>query len=124
MSEFKKAVLRVVNFIPKGKVASYGQVALLAGVPRGARQVGNILCQYGEGNTPWWRVINNAGRITTTCLDHTALIQKKTLESEGVKVSKNLKIEIDKYRWLPDESIVKSLELEEKYLDDLMTKYF
>lgn len=70
MSEFKKAVLKVVSLIPKGRIASYGQIALLAGVPRGARQVGNILCQHGEGNTPWWRVINNAGRITTTCGSH------------------------------------------------------
>lgn len=124
MSEFKKAVLRVVSLIPKGRVASYGQVALLAGVPRGARQVGNILCQHGEGNTPWWRVINNAGRITTTCLDHTALRQKERLQNEGVDVDDNLKIEIEKYRWLPDKKTIKSLELEEKYLEELMSQYF
>jgi methylated-DNA-protein-cysteine methyltransferase-like protein len=123
MSEFKKAVLKVVTKIPPGKVVNYGQVALLAGVPRAARQVGNILCQYGE-SVPWWRVINNAGHISTTCLDHTAKMQKEKLINEGVSVGKNLKIDIEHYRWLPRKKILEELQLEEGYVEKLMETYF
>lgn len=123
MSEFKKAVLNVVKKIPPGKVASYGQVALLAGVPGAARQVGSILCQYGEV-VPWWRVINNAGRISIKCANHTAMMQKEKLQKEGMVVSEKLKIDIEKYRWLPDEKTVENLELNEKTAELLMERYF
>ena len=122
MSKFKEAVLKAVRAIPKGKVASYGQIALMAGVPRGARQVGWILHDYGDV-TPWWRVINNAGRISTKCLEHPAVSQKTLLEKEGVKVSSNLKIDIEKYRYRPDPVTLKKLKLDDEYIEVLMNKY-
>lgn len=115
-------VLEIVNRIPSGKVVSYGQVALMAGTPRGARFVGGVLCFRGE-NTPWWRVINNAGRISTTCTEHTAQMQKEKLISEGVEVSGKLKIDIEKYRWRPGPKTLKELELEEEYVQQLIEKY-
>ena len=123
MSEFKKAVLNVVEKIPPGSVASYGQIALLAGVPRAARQVGNILCEHGE-TVPWWRVINNSGRISIKCLDHTANTQREKLQKGGVKVNNNLKIEINKYRWYPSPKNIEILELTEENVTLLMEKFF
>ncbi len=89
VSKFMGKVLEIVHMIPPGTVVSYGQVALMAGIPKGARFVGGVLCFRGE-NSPWWRVINNAGLISTTCLDHTATTQKERLVKEGVKVDNKL----------------------------------
>ena len=123
MSKFKEKVLEVVSKIPPGTVVSYGQIALMAGIPRGARQVGRILCHYGEPY-PWWRVINNAGRISTTCLDHTSLSQKDLLMKEGVLVDKDLNIDIEKHRWRPEPKILDKLELDPEYVEALMKKFF
>ena len=112
-----------MNTIPHVKVVSYGQVALIAGVARGARRVGRILCYFGE-KYPWWRVINNAGRISTTCLDHTSLSQKDKLMNEGVFVNEKLQIDIEKYRWRPDPETLKKLQLDDEYIQKVMEKYF
>ncbi|HMR55376.1 MAG TPA: methylated-DNA--[protein]-cysteine S-methyltransferase [Candidatus Doudnabacteria bacterium] len=97
---FKEQVIEVVRKIPRGRVVSYGQVAAAIGSPRGARQVGWALHTLdGDHSVPWWRVINNEGRISIKGnMMSTPLVQKKFLESEGIKVSKSLEIEIEKYR--------------------------
>jgi len=123
MSSFKKHVLEIVNEIPHGKIASYGQVALIAGVARGARQVGHILHVHGR-NYPWWRVINNAGRLSTTFLDNTNRSQKDLLLEEGINVNKNLELDIEKYRWRPGPDVLKKLQLEDDYIQKIMEKYF
>lgn len=112
-SKFKESVVRIVRLIPKGKVASYGQVALYLGLPRAARQVGWILNQL-EGNTPvpWWRVVNNDGRISIKGSKYSALDQKKLLEGENIKVSKDFTFDIEKYRLIPDRDFIKNLELD------------
>ena len=99
MNSFSAHVLKIVKQIPKGKVVSYGQIALLAGSPRSARQVGWILNQLSDDQTPWWRVINNSGRITIKHEEITAQEQKARLEAEGIIVSETLQIDIKKYRW-------------------------
>lgn len=100
MSEFRDKIISVVYQIPKGKVASYGQIALYVDAPRAARQVGWVLNKCGEAPSfPWWRVINNAGRISIKGSEYSAIEQKSRLESEGIKVSENLEIDIEKYRW-------------------------
>ena len=53
-----------MQHIPYGRVVSYGQVAAYVGVPRGARQVGWTLRRLEDIDIPWWRVINNEGRIS------------------------------------------------------------
>jgi len=124
MSKFTDIVLKIVRKIPKGKVVSYGQVALMAGIPRAALQVGWVLHTSGDdGITPWWRIINNAGRISTKCLDHTASIQKSLLEKEGVVVKKFLKIDIEKYRWRPSIETLKHFELDDEYIFTIQEKY-
>lgn len=86
---FSLNVLDRVKKIPYGQTASYGQIATDCGLPRGAILVGRILhnaINRGDKITPWWRVINRQGIISTTCLDHPAPLQASLLQKEGVKV--------------------------------------
>lgn len=93
----------IVRKIPQGKVATYGQIAALAGSPRGARMVGwalHILEHHRK--IPWQRVINREGRISTTCEEHSKNLQKALLEAEGIKVRErdgNYWIDLKKYLW-------------------------
>lgn|SRR3989344_1969049 len=123
-SKFKQKVIKAVRMIPYGQVASYGQIALMVGIPRAAIQVGWILHIAGDdGKTPWWRVINNAGRISTKCPEHTPLLQKELLEEEGVEVTGKLNIDIEKYRFRPAPDILRGLELDERYIEQVIAKY-
>ncbi|MBW6441619.1 MGMT family protein [Patescibacteria group bacterium] len=124
MSKFTDGVINIVKLVPKGKVVSYGQVAVMVGSPRSALQVGWALHIKGEeGITPWWRVVNKDGYISTKCEEHTKNIQKEHLLKEGVEVGKNLKIDMKKFRWFPKYSTLKNLELDEKYIYLLSEKY-
>ncbi len=96
----------------------------MVGTPRAGLQVGGVLNKLDEtADVPWWRVINNSGRISIKGSDFSARDQKERLEAEGVVVSNKLKIDIEKYRWRPDTSLLKSLELDEEYLAQLVLKY-
>ena len=122
-SRFKQSVIKIVNLIPKGKVVSYGQVALYVGMPRAARQVGWILNRL-EDNTPvpWWRIVNNAGRISIKASRYSATEQKELLESEGMKISNEFTFDIEKYRFIPNSEFVKKLELDPTYLEMIAEK--
>ncbi len=124
MSKFKDAVIKAVRSIPKGKVASYGQIATLVGYPRSAIQVGWVLHLYGEDEvTPWWRVINKKGHISTKCPEHTPNIQKELLEKDGIVVNNQLDVDMKKYRFIPSGKLLKELELDENYIFEIMEKY-
>ncbi len=103
-SEFRKNVLNIVSSIPKGTVTNYGTVATLAGSPNAARVVGGILrsLTIEENEIPWWRVISKSGRISINQniggIDK--VVQKEKLESEGIEVSMNYKINMRKYSWI------------------------
>lgn len=99
MERFSDLIIKIVKMIPKGKVASYGQIALMAGEPRAARQVGWILNRKSDSQTPWWRIINNSGRISIKHPEISAAEQEELLEKEGVEVEKHLEINIEKFRW-------------------------
>ena len=87
MKSFLDKVIDNINTIPRGKVASYGQIAAMSGSPRGAIIVGTILHRYSDKlNLPWQRVINSKGFISTTCLEHPQELQAELLKAEGVKV--------------------------------------
>jgi len=65
MEEFSQAVYQIVAAIPKGKVASYGQVAKLAGYPNHSRHVGKLMGRLPKGSKiPWFRVLNSQGKIS------------------------------------------------------------
>lgn len=98
MSDFKLKVIKIVKNIPRGKVTTYGTIATLAGVPRGARLVGGIL-HFGQENLPWYRIINRQGFISNNCLEHPRQLQKTLLEQEGIAVSKDFMIDLKKYGW-------------------------
>lgn len=101
-NEFSQKVIEIVKSIPYGKIASYGQIAIMADRPRSARQVGWILNKKGgEEGVPWWRVINNSGRISIKYSEFLAHDQKELLQKEGIKVSNLFEIDIEKYRWRP-----------------------
>ncbi len=126
MSEFKEKVIQFVRLVPYGKVVSYGQVAAYVGVPRGARHVGWILRGI-ENNVdfPWWRVINNTGRISIDGNLHSDKhLQRKLLESEGIVVLESFRLDMNAYRFIPDNTVLKTLQLNKEYIQMLQEKYF
>ena len=90
-------IYSVVARIPRGRVATYGQVAKLAGVPNGARQVGYALAALRSGHRlPWHRVVNSQGKISFPPDSAGFQEQKSRLEDEGV-VFLNGKINLEKF---------------------------
>ena len=102
MDAFKLRVINFIKKVPRGRVVSYGQVALACGSPRAARQVGGILRATNStaGQIPWWRVLNNKGIISIKGnWTATKELQRELLLAEGIKVSKEFVLDIKKYRW-------------------------
>ena len=95
---FKERVIQIIRQIPYGRVTTYGTVATLAGLPRGARLVGGVL-HFTSEDLPWQRIINRHGFISTKCLEHPKVLQKALLEKEGVEVSKDFMVDLKKYGW-------------------------
>jgi len=88
--------------IPEGSVASYGQIADMAGLPRGARQVGYALCHLPEERgVPWHRVITASGRIAFEADSGSFKEQCRRLMQEDVAILKD-RVDMKKYRWQPD----------------------
>jgi methylated-DNA-protein-cysteine methyltransferase related protein len=104
-SELEKRMQRIwttVCDIPAGKVASYGQIAEIAGVPRGARQVGYALKHVPDDREiPWHRVIRSSGRLAFDDNSRAFKRQVKRLSMEDVPVLKG-RVNMRKYRWEPD----------------------
>ena len=91
--------VQVVGAIPKGKVATYGQIAKLAGYPGYARQVGSTLKNLPrDTELPWYRVINAQGRISFPPGSSAYRKQKELLEAEGVLVQSN-RISLRRFGW-------------------------
>ena len=91
-----------IRDIPEGSVASYGQIAEIAGIPRGARQVGYALRHLPSGHdVPWHRVITASGRIAMRSGSDGHKEQGKRLMQEGVAIL-NGRVDMKKYRWQPD----------------------
>jgi len=85
-SDHYKRIYAVVRRIPRGRVASYGQIAELAGIPRHARQVGYALHHLpDDANVPWQRVLNASGEIAKRAYPEDARWQRDLLEDEGVE---------------------------------------
>lgn len=100
-STFDK-IYEVVRKIPKGCVATYGQIAALAGNPRWARVVGYALHVNPEpGIIPCHRVVNREGRTTPAFAFGGEDIQKKLLEDEGITFERDGSVNLDKFIWKP-----------------------
>lgn len=96
----------VVRSIPPGRVATYGQVAELAGRPGAARVVGAAMRQAGGQDIPWQRVVGKKGKRTAKVAIHDPVggaTQRMLLESEGVEFTDRGTIRLDDYGWLPGE---------------------
>jgi methylated-DNA-protein-cysteine methyltransferase-like protein len=94
-------IYETIRDIPRGRVASYGQIAEIAGIPRGARQVGWALKHTPRGQTvPWHRVITASGKIAFEPGSIRFEKQKKLLVEEDVAVIGG-RVDMRKYRWQP-----------------------
>lgn len=95
-------IYKVVKKIPHGKVATYGQIAHLAGLPGHARQVGYALAATPEGlDIPWQRVINAKGEVSPRSEPGYEGLQRAILESEGVVFSPLGRVDLKRYQWSP-----------------------
>lgn len=100
-SSFQQRLIALIKRIPKGRVATYGHIARLAGNPLGARQVVWALNSTSEKEKlPWHRVINSRGRISLKPGQGFEL-QKALLEDEGVRFDANDTVDLDRYLWVP-----------------------
>ncbi|MDC7232301.1 MAG: MGMT family protein [Spirochaetales bacterium] len=98
MEEFSLRVIEIIRSIPEGKVSSYGRIAVLAGAPRGARQVARLLHSSSrKHNMPWHRVVNSSGGISLE--GDAGQIQRGLLEAEGVEFTTSGKVKLSAHLW-------------------------
>jgi len=102
-------IYKVVRKIPKGRVATYGQVAELAGIPGGARVAGAAMkTSKPADRLPWQRVIGKAGRLRGRIAIHDpvgAAVQRNLLAGEGIEVGETGLVALDVYGWLPAQRV-------------------
>lgn len=97
--ELAPLILTVVAQIPYGKVASYGQIARLAGLPKHARLVGYVLKHLdANSDLPWHRVVNSKGEIRSQSIESGLNRQGQLLLEEGVMVS-HQRVDLKRYLW-------------------------
>ncbi|TVO75198.1 MGMT family protein [Sedimenticola selenatireducens] len=95
-------IWRTVLVVPEGRVASYGQIADLAGLPGRARMVGKVLgLAPDELNVPWYRILRSDGRIAFPAGSESAERQKQRLQEEDVVVLRN-RVKLAEFGWKPD----------------------
>lgn len=98
----QQKIWQVIASIPLGMVASYGQVASMAGLPNAARQVGRTLKHLPKDTRlPWHRVINAQGEISLPNSSPGHHIQKRRLQAEGIVFNANEKINLKRFGWKP-----------------------
>jgi methylated-DNA-protein-cysteine methyltransferase-like protein len=100
--ETHRRIYAVVRRVPRGRVATYGQIAALAGLPRHARLVGYALGHLpADSAVPWHRIVNAKGQISprADALGHEEL-QAQLLKREGVRMVEGT-IPLDRYQWRP-----------------------
>lgn len=99
MGEIEQRIWLVVGSIPAGTVATYGQVAEVAGLPRGARRVGRVLADLPDGTRlPWHRVVNAQGRVSLP--GDAGRRQRCRLRDEGIAM-RDGRIDLARFRWAP-----------------------
>jgi methylated-DNA-protein-cysteine methyltransferase related protein len=103
-SDRHERILRVVRSIPRGRASTYGDVAVLAGLPGHARLVGYALFALpAHTAVPWHRVVNASGGLSIGRARPGAEIeQRQRLESEGIAFDARGRVRLDLHRWRPD----------------------
>ncbi|MEN4983547.1 MGMT family protein [Acinetobacter modestus] len=101
-NELHRQILEVIALIPYGKVATYSQIAKLAGLPKHARLVGYVLKHLDKSSEiPWYRVINSQGKISVTRINQQGEnVQQSLLEQEGIYLL-NGKVNLEIFGWQP-----------------------
>jgi len=109
---FNNLVWEIVEAIPNGMVATYGQIAAMVPRPRGvrarhyraarARWVGQAMAASPDG-LPWHRVINSQGKISLRSANDHHLKQRKLLEAEGVVFDRLGRVDLDRFKWNPQD---------------------
>jgi methylated-DNA-protein-cysteine methyltransferase-like protein len=96
------AIYAVIRRIPKGWVATYGQVAAMAGLPRRARLVGHVLQNLDPAiKIPWHRVVNAKGEVSYSLSRNGGdVYQRRLLEKEGVEFDDRDRFNLERFRWL------------------------
>ncbi|MDR0786575.1 MAG: MGMT family protein [Gemmatimonadota bacterium] len=98
MTEFAERVRRAVDRIPYGRVATYADVAELAGARGAARGVGSVLRQLPEGSRlPWWRVLGAGGKVTLP--DPGGQLQRLLLLQEGIPFRSSRTVDLRRCHW-------------------------
>jgi len=99
-------MIAVMSRIPPGHVATYGQIASLAGRPSNSRQVGSILRNLpDDSDVPWHRVVNAQGRISDRGNVTAEGLQRFLLVQEGVDISESGRIDLSAFQWEPQEKL-------------------
>lgn len=117
-TSFYVAVWAWVRKIPKGRVATYGQIATALGSPRAARAVGYAMFALVESPkdkpVPWHRVINAQGEISIGGAFHRPDLQRKLLENEGVEFDAEGRVPLKRYRYTPKVKV--DYEVDKRYV--------
>lgn len=98
-ADFRRRVEALVAQIPRGRVMTYGQIAALCGNARAARIVGGV-AHFGDPDLPWQRVVNKQGGLASGYPGGRAG-HKQVLEAEGIKISSEYELNIQKLLWWP-----------------------
>jgi methylated-DNA-protein-cysteine methyltransferase related protein len=98
-SQFRNRVYELVSHIPKGRVMTYGQIAALAGQPYAARIVGGI-AHFGDPDLPWQRVVKKSGSLAEGYPGGLSG-HKQVLEAEGIEVSNDYRVDVERLLWWP-----------------------
>jgi methylated-DNA-protein-cysteine methyltransferase-like protein len=95
-------IYEIVRQVPAGRVATYGQIAALAGLGGHARLVGYALSAlHDDESVPWHRVINARGEVSDRSDRYFEAIQRELLEREGVVADDDGRVALSRYRWSP-----------------------
>jgi methylated-DNA-protein-cysteine methyltransferase related protein len=96
------AICAVIRRIPKGWVATYGQVAAMAGLPRRSRLVGHVLRHLDPATKiPWHRVVNAKGEVSySPSRNGSDALQQRMLQKEGVEFDDGNRFDLERFRWL------------------------
>lgn len=98
---YRERVYEIVRQIPRGRVMTYGQIAIILGEGYTARTVGYVMHGADDG-VPWQRVINSQGKISTGRLSIPVNLQQSMLEQEGVVFNAKGKSDLNKFQWWPE----------------------
>jgi methylated-DNA-protein-cysteine methyltransferase-like protein len=119
-SPFTREAKRVIRAIPRGRVATYGQIAALAGRERAARGVAWVLHSSSDAaGLPWHRVINGRGGISLG-RGRGFEEQKKRLVAEGVVVGRNGRVDLKRFQWEPKDGAAARSLAARKFLEAIL----